>query len=52
VLPELRDHRGAPNGRVRLAALLVVIGAVVGSAPMVVVPVAGFGWHQVQRLWP
>jgi hypothetical protein len=52
VLPELRDHRGAPNARVRVAALLVVIGAVVGTAPVVVVPVAAAGWHQVQRLWP
>ncbi|HVU71867.1 MAG TPA: hypothetical protein VHE83_02795 [Mycobacteriales bacterium] len=52
MLPELRDHRGQPNAKVRLAALLVVIGAVVGTAPIVVVPVAGAGWHQLQRLWP
>jgi hypothetical protein len=39
MLSRLRDPSGAPAARVRLAALLVVAGLVVGTAPVVVLPV-------------
>jgi len=40
VLTRLRDPSGAPSVRVRVAAGLVVTGLVVGTAPVVVVPIA------------
>jgi hypothetical protein len=50
VLGEMRNRRGAPNLRIRLVALLLLVGLVVATAPVVVVPVlraladAGVGW--------
>ncbi len=38
MLGDLRDGRGGPNLRVRLVALLVVLGLVVATAPLVVIP--------------
>lgn len=39
VLPALRDPNGGPSMAVRLVALLVVLGLVVLTAPLFVVPV-------------
>jgi hypothetical protein len=40
MLGRLQDRRGAPNLRTRALAALVVLGLVVLTAPLVVLPVA------------
>jgi hypothetical protein len=42
VLGRLQDRRGAPNLRTRAMALLVIVGLVVLTAPLVVVPLVGW----------
>ena len=46
MLGRLQDRTGSPNTRTRLLAALVVVGMVVLTAPLVVVPVV----HWVARL--
>jgi hypothetical protein len=47
MLGRLQDRRGAPTLRVRALAGLVVVGMVVLTAPIVVVPVVGWLVHQL-----
>ena len=42
MLGRLQDRRGEPRMRVRLLAALVVVGMVVLTAPLVVVPLVGW----------
>jgi hypothetical protein len=42
MLGRLQDQRGEPRVRTRLLAALVIVGMVVLTAPLVVVPVAGW----------
>ena len=42
MLGRLQDRRGEPRTRVRVLAGLVVLGMVVLTAPLVVVPVVGW----------
>jgi hypothetical protein len=42
VLGRLQDRRGAPNLRTRVMAALVVVGLVVLTAPLIVVPIVGW----------
>jgi hypothetical protein len=42
MLGRLQDRRGAPNARTRLLAGLVVVGLVLLSAPLVLIPVLGW----------
>jgi hypothetical protein len=42
VLGRLQDRRGAPNLRTRMMAALVVVGLVVLTAPLIVVPLVGW----------
>jgi hypothetical protein len=42
MLGKLQDRRGAPTLRVRLLAALVVLGLVVLTAPLVVLPLANW----------
>jgi hypothetical protein len=42
VLGRLQDRRGAPNLRTRLLAALVIVGLVLLTAPLVVVPLVGW----------
>jgi hypothetical protein len=42
MLGRLQDRQGAPNVRTRLLAVLVILGMLVLTAPLVVVPVAGW----------
>jgi hypothetical protein len=42
MLGRLQDRRGAPRTRVRILAALVVVGLIVLTAPLVVVPLAGW----------
>jgi hypothetical protein len=46
MLGRLQDRRGEPNLRTRVLAALVVIGMVVLTAPLVVIPVG----HWIARL--
>lgn len=38
MLPALRDQRGRPNVRVRFAALLILLGIPLASAPLIIYP--------------
>jgi hypothetical protein len=40
MLGRLQDRRGDPNVRTRVLAVLVIIGMVVLTAPLVVIPIA------------
>ena len=42
MLGRLQDRRGEPRTRVRILAALVIVGMVVLTAPLVVVPVVGW----------
>jgi hypothetical protein len=42
VLGRLQDRRGGPNLRTRVLAGLVVLGLVVLTAPLVVIPLIGW----------
>jgi hypothetical protein len=42
VLGQLQDRRGRPNARTRLLAALVIVGLVVLTAPLVVIPLVGW----------
>ena len=42
VLGRLQDRRGEPNLRTRALAALVIVGMVVLTAPLVVVPLVGW----------
>ena len=42
MLGRLQDRRGEPRMRVRVLAALVVLGMVVLTAPLVVVPLVGW----------
>ena len=42
MLGRLQDRRGEPRLRVRLLAALVVVGLIVLTAPLVVVPLVGW----------
>jgi hypothetical protein len=46
VLGRLQDRRGDPNLRTRVLAALVILGLVVLTAPLVVIPIA----HWIARL--
>ena len=48
----LRGPDGRPSGRVRLAALLVVLGLVGATAPVVVGPLVGRAWHALTGAVP
>lgn len=45
MLTELRDRSGRPNMRARLIAALVVIGLVLITAPIVIVPLLRAIWN-------
>ena len=47
-----RDERGKPSGRIRLAALVLVLGLVGATAPVVVGPLAGRLWHALTDAVP
>ena len=47
VLGRLQDTRGEPNLRVRALALLVIVGLVVLTAPVVMVPLIEWLAHQI-----
>jgi hypothetical protein len=47
VLGRLQDTRGEPNLRVRALALLVIVGLVVLTAPVVMVPFIDWLAHQI-----
>ena len=42
MLGRLQDRRGEPNARTRLLAALVIVGMIVLTAPLVVVPLVGW----------
>jgi hypothetical protein len=48
----LRDQDGRPRARVRLAALLLVLGLVGATAPVVVAPLAGRAWRAITAAIP
>ncbi len=52
MLSGLRNHHGQPNARVRLAALLLVVGLLVATAPVVVAPVIVSGWRALTGALP
>jgi hypothetical protein len=45
VLGQLQDRRGAPSLRTRATAALVIVGLVVLTAPVVVIPFVGWVMH-------
>jgi hypothetical protein len=47
MLDRLQDQRGQPSLRTRALAGLIVIGLVVLSAPLIVVPVVGWLSHHL-----
>ena len=47
MLSRLQDTRGEPNLRVRALALLVIVGLVVLTAPVVMVPLIEWLAHQI-----
>ncbi|MDQ1748252.1 MAG: hypothetical protein QOD07_2515 [Frankiaceae bacterium] len=47
MLGRLQDQRGAPNLRARALAVLVILGMVVLTAPLVVLPIV----HWLARVW-
>jgi hypothetical protein len=47
MLGRLQDHRGAPALRTRAMAALVILGLVVLTAPLVVVPIVRWVAHHV-----
>lgn len=47
MLGRLQDRRGAPALRTRAMAALVVLGLMVLTAPIVMVPVIRWGLHQL-----
>ncbi len=47
VLGRLQDRRGEPALRTRATAALVIVGLIVLTAPLVVIPVIGWVTHQL-----
>jgi hypothetical protein len=47
MLGRLQDRRGQPNLRSRTLAAMVIVGMIVLTAPLVVIPVAGWLSHQL-----
>jgi len=47
VLGRLQDRRGAPSLRTRAMAALVILGMIVLTAPLVVVPFVGWVTHHL-----
>lgn len=47
MLGKLQDRRGEPNLRVRILAGLVIFGMLLLTAPIVVVPVVDWLFHQI-----
>jgi hypothetical protein len=47
MLGKLQDYRGEPKLRVRLLAALVILGIILLSAPIVMIPIARWLVHQV-----
>jgi hypothetical protein len=47
VLGRLQDTRGEPRLRIRVLAALIILGIVVLTAPLVMVPVITWLMHQV-----
>jgi hypothetical protein len=47
MLGQLQDHRGQPGLRTRAMAALVIVGLLVITAPVVVIPVIGWLFHQL-----
>jgi hypothetical protein len=52
MLAALRNQHGRPNARVRAAALVLVAGLVLATAPFVVGPVVVAGWHSLVTAFP
>ncbi|HWA65490.1 MAG TPA: hypothetical protein VG899_03865 [Mycobacteriales bacterium] len=47
MLGRLQDRRGEPALRTRATAALVIVGLIVLTAPLVVIPVIGWVTHQL-----
>lgn len=45
MLGQLQDRRGEPNLRTRVLALLVIVGMVLLTAPLIVLPIARWLVH-------
>jgi hypothetical protein len=47
MLGQLQDHRGQPGLRTRAMAALVIVGLIIFSAPVVVIPLIRWLFHQL-----
>ena len=52
MLPALRNQQGRPNVRVRFAALLILLGIPLASAPLIIYPLYSAIAHEIADAVP